>query len=81
MVNSASVANAWLATGVPGSHNVENALATTSSQPVVDNNHHETLSALGGVKQRLQFVDEIKGVTYNDSSQPIFRLPKSLVRI
>ena len=42
--------------GVPGSHNVENEVIK------------ETLSAFGGVKHRLQYVDEIQGVKfYNDS--------------
>ena len=57
--------------GVPGSHNVENALATIAVAKLrgVDNETiKETLSAFGGVKHRLQFVDEIKGVKfYNDS--------------
>ena len=57
--------------GVPGSHNVENALATIAVAKLrgVDNQIiKETLSAFGGVKHRLQFVDEIKGVKfYNDS--------------
>ena len=57
--------------GVPGSHNVENALATIAVAKLrgVDNQTiKETLSAFGGVKHRLQFVDEIKGVKfYNDS--------------
>jgi len=50
--------------GVPGSHNVENALATIAVAKLrgVDNQTiKETLSAFGGVKHRLQFVDEIKG--------------------
>ena len=57
--------------GVPGSHNVENALATIAVAKLrgVDNETiKETLSAFGGVKHRLQFVDQIKGVKfYNDS--------------
>ena len=57
--------------GVPGSHNVENALATIAVAKLrgVDNQIiKETLSAFGGVKHRLQFVDEIEGVKfYNDS--------------
>ena len=57
--------------GVPGSHNVENALATIAVAKLrgVDNETiKETLSAFGGVKHRLQYVDEIKGVKfYNDS--------------
>ena len=57
--------------GVPGSHNVENALATIAVAKLrgVDNQTiKETLSAFGGVKHRLQFVDEIQGVKfYNDS--------------
>lgn len=57
--------------GVPGSHNVENALATIAVAKLrgVDNEViKETLSAFGGVKHRLQYVDEINGVKfYNDS--------------
>ena len=57
--------------GVPGSHNVENALATIAVAKLrgVDNETiKETLSGFGGVKHRLQYVDEIKGVKfYNDS--------------
>ena len=57
--------------GVPGSHNVENALATIAVAKLrgVDNETiKETLSAFGGVKHRLQFVDQINGVKfYNDS--------------
>ena len=50
---------------------MENALATIAVAKLrgVDNQTiKETLSAFGGVKHRLQFVDEIKGVKfYNDS--------------
>ena len=57
--------------GVPGSHNVENALATIAVAKVrgVENEViKETLSAFEGVKHRLQYVDEIQGVKfYNDS--------------
>ena len=57
--------------GVPGSHNVENALATIAVAKVrgVENEViKETLSDFGGVKHRLQYVDEIQGVKfYNDS--------------
>lgn len=57
--------------GVPGSHNVENALATIviSKLSGIDNAViKETLSHFGGVKHRLQLVDKIDGVTfYNDS--------------
>lgn len=57
--------------GVPGSHNVENALATIAVAKLrgIDNQTiQETLSAFGGVKHRLQYVAEIKGVKfYNDS--------------
>lgn len=57
--------------GVPGSHNVENALATIAVAKIrgVDNETiKETLSAFGGVKHRLQYADEINGVKfYNDS--------------
>ena len=57
--------------GVPGSHNVENALATIAVAKIrgVDNETiKEILSAFGGVKHRLQYADEINGVKfYNDS--------------
>ena len=57
--------------GVPGSHNVENALATIAVaklRGVGNDTIKETLSAFGGVKHRLQFVDQINGVKfYNDS--------------
>ncbi len=57
--------------GVPGSHNVENALATIAVAKIrgVDNETiKETLFAFGGVKHRLQYADEINGVKfYNDS--------------
>ena len=58
--------------GVPGSHNVENALATIAVAKLrgIDNQTiQETLSAFGGVKHRLQYVAEIEGVKfYNDST-------------
>ncbi len=53
--------------GVPGSHNVENALATIAVAKLRDVDNQtikETLSAFGGVKHRLQFVDDIKGVKF-----------------
>lgn len=57
--------------GVPGSHNVENALATIAVAKLrgVENEIiKETLASFGGVKHRLQYVDEISGVKfYNDS--------------
>ncbi|HFI0419242.1 TPA: UDP-N-acetylmuramoyl-L-alanine--D-glutamate ligase [Streptococcus suis] len=57
--------------GVPGTHNIENALATIAVAKLwgVDNQAiQESLSAFGGVKHRLQFVGKIDGVTfYNDS--------------
>lgn len=57
--------------GVPGSHNVENALATIAVAKLlgVDNQAiKESLSHFGGVKHRLQYVGQIDGVTfYNDS--------------
>lgn len=57
--------------GVPGTHNIENALATVAVAKLlgVDNQViRETLSAFGGVKHRLQFVGTIDGVAfYNDS--------------
>ncbi|MCK3952987.1 UDP-N-acetylmuramoyl-L-alanine--D-glutamate ligase [Streptococcus suis] len=57
--------------GVPGSHNVENALATIVVAKLLGVDRQaiqESLSAFGGVKHRLQFVGEINGVSfYNDS--------------
>ncbi|MBF0777176.1 UDP-N-acetylmuramoyl-L-alanine--D-glutamate ligase [Streptococcus cuniculi] len=57
--------------GVPGSHNIENALATIAVAKVmgVDNQAiHEALSTFGGVKHRLQHAGQLEGVTfYNDS--------------
>ncbi|MGT2911710.1 UDP-N-acetylmuramoyl-L-alanine--D-glutamate ligase [Streptococcus cameli] len=57
--------------GVPGSHNIENALATIAVAKLsgVDNQAiKEALSSFGGVKHRLQYVDTISGVRfYNDS--------------
>lgn len=57
--------------GVPGSHNIENALATIAVAKLsgVDKETiKQTLSHFGGVKHRLQYVDEIRHVRfYNDS--------------
>lgn len=57
--------------GVPGSHNVENALATIAVAKLrgIDNQViRETLTHFGGVKHRLQYVGEINQVKfYNDS--------------
>ncbi|KXT70355.1 UDP-N-acetylmuramoylalanine--D-glutamate ligase [Streptococcus cristatus] len=57
--------------GVPGSHNVENALATIAVAKLrgIDNQViKETLAHFGGVKHRLQYVGEIHQVKfYNDS--------------
>lgn len=57
--------------GVPGTHNIENALATIAVAKlwgVANQAIQESLSAFGGVKHRLQMVGKIKGVTfYNDS--------------
>ena len=57
--------------GVPGSHNVENALATIDVAKLrgIDNQViKETLAHFGGVKHRLQYVGEINQVKfYNDS--------------
>ena len=57
--------------GVPGSHNVENALATIAVAKLrgIDNKViKETLAHFGGVKHRLQYVGEINQVKfYNDS--------------
>lgn len=57
--------------GVPGSHNVENALATIAVAKLrgIDTAViRETLSQFGGVKHRLQYVGDVAGVRfYNDS--------------
>ena len=57
--------------GVPGSHNVENALATIAVAKLrgIDNQViRETLAHFGGVKHRLQYVGDINQVKfYNDS--------------
>ena len=57
--------------GVPGSHNVENALATIAVAKLrgIDNQTiKEVLSAFGGVKHRLQYVGQVNEVVfYNDS--------------
>ena len=57
--------------GVPGSHNVENALATIAVAKlsgIANEAIKETLSHFGGVKHRLQALGEVNGVKfYNDS--------------
>ena len=57
--------------GVPGSHNVENALATIAVAKLrgIDNQTiKEVLSAFGGVKHRLQYVGRVNEVAfYSDS--------------
>lgn len=57
--------------GVPGSHNIENALAAIAVAKLsgVDNAViAQTLSSFSGVKHRLQFLGQVKGVSfYNDS--------------
>ena len=57
--------------GVPGSHNVENALATIAVAKLrgIDNQTiKEVLSAFGGVKHRLQYVGQVNEISfYNDS--------------
>ncbi|MBF0786836.1 MULTISPECIES: UDP-N-acetylmuramoyl-L-alanine--D-glutamate ligase [unclassified Streptococcus] len=57
--------------GVPGSHNVENALAAIAVAKIrgVDNQAiKEALSTFSGVKHRLQYAGQMEGVTfYNDS--------------
>ena len=57
--------------GVPGSHNVENALATIAVAKLRGIGNQvikETLTHFGGVKHRLQYVGEINQVKfYNDS--------------
>lgn len=57
--------------GVPGSHNVENALATIAIAKlsgIVNEAIKETLSHFGGVKHRLQALGEVNGIKfYNDS--------------
>lgn len=57
--------------GVPGSHNIENALATIAVAKTCGVENEiicQVLSNFGGVKHRLQFAAEIEGVKfYNDS--------------
>ena len=57
--------------GVPGSHNVENALATIAAAKlsgIANDAIKETLTHFSGVKHRLQTLGEINGVKfYNDS--------------
>jgi UDP-N-acetylmuramoylalanine--D-glutamate ligase len=57
--------------GIPGTHNLENALAAISickSQDVPNSVIREVLSQFKGVEHRLEFVDELSGVKfYNDS--------------
>lgn len=57
--------------GVPGNHNVENALATIAVAKlsgIANDAIKETLTLFGGVKHRLQALGEINGVKfYNDS--------------
>ncbi len=57
--------------GVPGSHNVENALATIAVAKlsgIANDAIKETLAHFGGVKHRLQALGEVNGVKfYNDS--------------
>lgn len=57
--------------GVPGSHNIENALATIAVAKlsgIANDTIKETLSHFGGVKHRLQALGEVRGVKfYNDS--------------
>ena len=59
------------AIGVPGSHNVENALAAIAVAKLKGASNHaitQALSTFGGVKHRIQYVTEIAGrVFYNDS--------------
>ena len=57
--------------GVPGSHNIENALATIAVAKlsgISNRTIEESLAHFGGVKHRLQYAGQIKGVKfYNDS--------------
>ena len=57
--------------GVPGSHNIENALATIAIAKlsgIAKEAIKETLSHFGGVKHRLQALGEVNGIKfYNDS--------------
>ncbi|TYL20205.1 Mur ligase family protein, partial [Streptococcus pyogenes] len=57
--------------GVPGSHNIENALATIAVamlSGIADDIIAQFLSYFGGVKHRLQRVGQIKDIiVYNDS--------------
>lgn len=57
--------------GVPGLHNVENALATIAVAKLADVSDDiikETIASFGGVKHRLQFVGQVNQIKfYNDS--------------
>ncbi|MEQ9764410.1 UDP-N-acetylmuramoyl-L-alanine--D-glutamate ligase [Streptococcus sp. ZJ151] len=57
--------------GVPGDHNIENALATIAVAKLSGISNHviqETLSTFGGVKHRLQDAGSVRGVSFfNDS--------------
>ena len=58
--------------GVPGSHNVENALATIAVAKLrgIDNQTiKEVLSAFGGVKHRLQYVGRVNEVAFYNVSK------------
>ncbi|MGP6146903.1 UDP-N-acetylmuramoyl-L-alanine--D-glutamate ligase [Jeotgalibaca sp. A122] len=59
------------AIGVPGSHNVENALAAIAVAKLKGTSNETIIAALstfGGVKHRIQYVTEIEGrLFYNDS--------------
>lgn len=59
------------AIGVPGIHNIENALAAVAVAKIKGASNQsisKALAAFGGVKHRIQFVTEINGRTfYNDS--------------
>ena len=58
--------------GVPGSHNVENALATIAVAKLrgIDNQTiKEVLSAFGGVKHRLQYVGRVNEVAFYNHSK------------
>ena len=59
------------AVGVPGEHNIENALAAIAAAKlsgIDDKAIQESLSSFHGVKHRLQFLGDVNGVKfYNDS--------------
>jgi UDP-N-acetylmuramoylalanine--D-glutamate ligase len=58
--------------GIPGAHNLENALAAVTICKILKANNNairNVLSSFRGVEHRLEYVAEIKGVTYYNNSK------------